>query len=257
MFFEASKLLDFIINPFYWVIGCFILGLAGKHFSKKWGKWLLVKGVVLLVLFTNPMLVNEVMRKWEIQPYPEDQIPADCKIGVLMGGSMRHYDENSGRPVYSHSADRLLQTLSLYNSGKVNTIVLTGGSGQVFMPHHRESAYIKEVLKKSGVPDSLVIIENNSRNTFENASYTTTVLKQKGIKGKVLLITSAFHMRRSLACFTKAGLHPVPFPVDPRSVPFTWQPSRTFMPDAYAFVLWNQLIHEWIGMIVYKTAGYI
>ena len=144
---------------------------------------------------------------------------------------MRYYDQQAKRVVYSTSVDRLLQAMELYHSGKIKKILLTGGSGFVNFQDWKESGLIAKVLLKSGVKQEDIILENNSRNTYENAEMSAVILKQHYPNARCILITSAFHMRRSLACFAKAGITMDPFSVDVRYVP-----RKIIGTGAYGFV---------------------
>jgi uncharacterized SAM-binding protein YcdF (DUF218 family) len=159
--------------------------------------------------------------------------------------------------VYSQSVDRLMQTIVLYKSGKIKKILLSGGSGSMTRPDERESNIILKVLESTGIPRGDVIVENDSRNTYENAAYTTKLLKKDYPGQHYLLITSMFHMRRSAACFKKTGLTFDTFPVDPRGNYHDYTPESALIPNAGAFLLWDALIHEWVGMATYKIMGYI
>ena len=121
---------------------------------------------------------------------------------------MRYYDSNTKRVVYGSSVDRLIQAIALYHNGKVRKILLSGGSGYISFPEWRESVYLAEVLEQSCIPDSSIIIEKNSRNTRENAVESAKILGNGKYGQRFLLITSGTHMKRSLACFKKAGLIP-------------------------------------------------
>ena len=68
---------------------------------------------------------------------------------------------------------------------------------------------MKEILEVMGVPGRSMLLERNSRNTYDNALYTAVVLNNKNIK-RILLVTSAFHMRRAVALFEKQGFDVVP-----------------------------------------------
>jgi len=257
MFFQLSKILDFLINPFNWVVALFGIGLIflwkGKKSAKKW----LLASFLTIVFFTNPLILSVVMIKWDYPSYPAKNITQPYEIGILLGGSMRHYDEINERPVYSMSVDRLMQTIALYKSGKIRKILLTGGSGHVFLQHQKESDIIRVVLNQAGVPDEDILVENQSRNTYENAAFTAKLIREENINGKFLVITSASHMRRTIACFKKTGLAVDPFPVDGKSQTFSWTPDTFILPEPHAFGAWDSYIHEWAGMIAYKISGYI
>jgi uncharacterized SAM-binding protein YcdF (DUF218 family) len=255
MFFYLSKILNFLVSPFTWFI---LLGLiaflSNDPVRKK--KWWFFAFLVLLV-FSNPFLANEVMQRWEVPPIHTNTIKEPYDVGILLGGSLQSFDPGNSRPVYSQSVDRLLQAISLYKSGKVKKILLSGGSGSVTRPEEREADIILKVLEETGIPASDILIENQSRNTYENALYTEQLLKQSHAGSRLLLITSSFHMRRSVACFRKTGLNPDMFPVDPRSHQHFYTPENSVFPHPGALLTWDALVHEWLGMLSYRVAGYI
>lgn len=197
------------------------------------------------------------MEFWEIPLYNSASITEPYNVAILLGGSMRYNDSVIGRPIYSHSVDRLIQCTSLYKSGKVKKILVSGGSGFLMRPYEKESVVIAKVLMDSGIPAEDIIIENESRNTYENALFSTAIINKKFPGSTVLLITSAFHMRRSAACFENAGLKVVPFPVDRKSNITVNSLDRILLPEANSLVTWDILVHEWVGWIIYKWQGYI
>lgn len=255
MFFTLSKILEFLLLPMTWILIIFIWGMV--RYDSKLGRRLLVCCLGMLVFFTNPFIVNRVMNVWEVKPYKAEQINGSFDIGILLGGSMRYYNDVIERPVYSTSVDRLLQTIDLYHRDKIDKIMLSGGSGRLSRPDEKESPVIEQVLLSCGVSHEDIIMESESRNTWENAKYSAEYIRKNHPDAKVLLITSAWHMRRSMACFSTAELEVVPFPVDERAGRGAWTPDRLFVPSVESLLLWNTLIHEWFGCIMYEAAGYI
>ena len=71
------------------------------------------------------------------------------------------------------------------------------------------------------------------------------------------MITSAFHMRRSLRCFEKVNLKVEPFSVDTRSATYINTIDKIIQPDAECLTQWDLLLHEWIGILMYKVMGYV
>ncbi len=109
-----------------------------------------------------------------------------------------------------------------------------------------------------GVADQDILVENESRNTHESAvNIKPTLASLQYDADDCLLITSAFHMRRSLACFRKEGLIIAPFSTDFYAHPRFFYPDVLFIPNLDAMVLWQKLIKEWVGIIAYKLVGYI
>lgn len=211
----------------------------------------------MLIFFSNPWITNKAISAWEVAPVNSNTITQTYDVGIVLGGSMRYYDNTTQRVVYSASVDRLIQVIDLYHLGKIKKIFLSGGSGYVNFPDWKESVFLKEVLKKSNVPERDILMENISRNTRENAVETAAVLKSGKYGNRFLLITSATHMRRSLACFHKVGLQPDPYAVDARSGVDMYTLDKLIKPDSENISNWDILIHEWLGMLMYKISGYI
>jgi uncharacterized SAM-binding protein YcdF (DUF218 family) len=103
-----------------------------------------------------------------------------------------------------------------------------------------------------GVPAQAIILESESRNTHENALYSKEALKALE-PGKVIVVTSAWHMRRSEAIFKKASYDFYAFSTD------SIQGSNTFpasyFPDAWALERSSMLLREWIGFAAYRILG--
>lgn len=211
---------------------------------------------MILLIFSNPWIITQVIYAWEVPARKSETMKEPYDVGIVLGGSMRYYDPDLNRVVYSSSVDRLLQALQLYHDGKIRKILLSGGSGFVNFQEWKESGLIAKVLLKSGVPEEDILLENHSRNTYENAVQSAEMLRVGKYGQRFLLITSAFHMRRSLLCFEKAKLKVDPFSVDLRSAIHIKTLDRIIQPDAECFVQWDLLIHEWVGIVMYKLMGY-
>ena len=102
-----------------------------------------------------------------------------------------------------------------------------------------------------------IIVESRSRNTHENALFTSQLIKRDHPNANCLLISSAWHLPRAEACFNKAGLFPTPFATDPFKQATTFNLNSTIMPDNSVLDKWNYLIKEWVGYLSYKLAGYL
>ena len=255
MFFLISKIFDFITNPVFWVLAGLVLALFLKKPLLK--KRFLVATLILLALFSNPWITNRLLLWWEIPPTNSEKITDPYDVAVVLGGCMRYFDSNTNRVVYGSSVDRLLQAIDLYQEKKVKKILLSGGSGYLSFPEWREAVYLADVLKKSGIPDSAIIIEKTSRNTRENAVESAKILQTGKYGKRFLLVTSGTHMIRSLACFKKEGLTLHPYSVDGRAGLGIYTLDKIIVPDSDNLISWDVLMHEWMGMIMYKFAGYI
>ena len=255
MFFVASKIFDCLTSPLIWIIASFLFGWLLRN--EKLRRRFLFSSLLMLLFFTNPFIANEVLQWWEIPAVNGASIKDPYDVGIVLGGCMRYYNRETDRIVFGTAVDRLMQAIALYHDKKIKKILLSGGSGSVMYKDWREAAWLAEVLYKSCVPKQDVIIENESRNTYENAKYTATILTGGSYGKRFLLITSATHIRRSLMCFNKAGLIVEPFSVDERSGKGIYTPDKIIIPNAENIDNWDVLIHEWIGIVTYKMAGYI
>lgn len=241
--------------PLLWV---FVL-LLFSYFSKnaKWRKRSFWTAIVFLFLLSNEFLANEAMLAWEIPPTPMKDVK-EYSIGVVLTGVTNYSKKPQDRVYFMKGADRIMHALHLYRLGKIKKILITGGKGTIGNYMIRpESVELKEVLKLAHVPEEDIYIETESINTHENATLTAGVLKNKGLeKEKLLLITSAFHMRRSEGCFKKAGLDTDEFSCDFYSGERIYTLDRFIVPSEVAISKWGLLAHEVIGYVVYKLVGY-
>jgi uncharacterized SAM-binding protein YcdF (DUF218 family) len=252
MFFILSKILVFIITPIVWIIVLLFFSLFSKIETrrKKCLKWSL--GLVLF--FSNGFIFNEAMRMWEI-PATRFEDLKRYDAGIVLGG-ISVYDEDLDRAQFTRNNDRLMQAIELYKRGFIQKIIFTGGSGRISHPEMKEGNYINRYLLYMGVPQKDFLIESESQNTRENATMTKVLLDKKNMKGDFLLITSAFHMRRSLGCFNKAGITVTHYSTDRYSGPRKYEFDHVFIPDVSIINDWTNLIHEIVGFITYKMLGY-
>lgn len=254
MFFLLSKLLDFVLLPTVWFAALLLATLLARPEGPWRGRWLGAT-VLLFLLGTNNALVNEALLAWEAPPVALGAVaPADAAVlltGITEGDKSPHDRVYLGR-----GADRLTNALWLYRAGKVRRIIISGGSGAVLAKERTEADALRTLLRLSAVPDSVILLEEWSRNTRENAQYTQQLLARTPGIHSLVLVTSAFHERRALGCFAKVGLHPVPFPADFRSTDRQRTPDYWLVPDPSALARWSLLLHEMAGYWVYKLAGY-
>ena len=114
---------------------------------------------------------------------------------------------------------------------------------------------MRDILAVMGVPARDMLLENQSRNTHDNALYCAILLKAKGIQ-RVLLVTSAFHMRRAQALFEKQGLIVVPAPTDfQRIVSNSTVPG--VLPQVGNLSRTTHALHELVGYWVYRWRGWL
>lgn len=254
IFFIASKIFDFLVSPLSWIFILLIVALFSRKAlrKKRYYRW----SIVLLFLFTNPLLLHFAMYTWELPAVKTTDLPGSYDAGIMMGGAIRYINSDMERPVFGSGADRYMQTVELYYAHKIRHIIFSSGSGSLYMTNFKEADLLAAQLIRTGVPDSVVFAESASRNTYENALYTAKLIHEKEFKPPFVLITSALHMRRSLMCFKKQHIDVIPFPVDQHSGKLMLTPDKLLIPSVEVMLDWELLIHEWIGVIAYKIMGY-
>ncbi|MFK7934033.1 MAG: YdcF family protein [Saprospiraceae bacterium] len=255
MFFFFSKLLFFLTQPVNWIVFAFLAAL----FIKKtiWKRRLLRTGICLLLFFTNHAIFNAVANWWEPETLTADQIQAPYDIAILLGGfSNFSIQPSHDRYNLNQSAARLTQTLELYKQGKVKQILITSGTGAMLDDFPAEADMVKPFMMQMGVSEEDIIIENKSRNTYENALFTKEVLTNYP-NASCLLITSASHMRRSKGCFDQQAIEYTPYAVDYIQEEFSWSPDFVIIPNSWALMRWGILTKEWVGYVAYWLKGYV
>ena len=256
MFFIISKLLLFLIKPINWVLFLLLYALFSKKRNRK--RKAVVIAVVMTLFFSNRFIFNQFAKIWEVKTITADEIIRPYKVGILLGGySNGHIVPRHERHNFSFVSNRFINTYELYRTGKIEKILLTGGSGDVLKDQPPEAPMVAEFLKRIGVPEKDIIVEGESRNTYENAIFTKNILQQKNIRGNYLLITSAWHIRRAQGCFEKAGVSFTPYSVDFFSEADRWHPENTIFTCSEGFYLWEKMMKEWVGYAVYWMQGYL
>jgi uncharacterized SAM-binding protein YcdF (DUF218 family) len=258
VFFLLSKILSFVLMPVLWVLAAFGAALIARTPRRRL-QWLRA-GIVLLMVLTNPLLSNQAWRWWEVPAVPVAAV-GHYDAAILLTGITEPARAPHDRVYMGLGADRLLHTVWLYRRGCFRRIIVSGGSGAVVASGSSlsEAAELRQVLLSCGVPDSVIVLEDQSRNTHENAVRTAALLASRPPNGagRYLLITSAFHMRRAAGCFRKAGVPVDVFPADFTSLlPQRYTPDASILPNELALTNWNRLIHEIAGYLTYRLAGY-
>lgn len=235
-----------------------ILIVAGAFFIKrKWGKSCLWFGIFLLWFFSNQFIANQAMQVWEPEFKPFNEIK-NHEIGIVLTGVTNLSKTAYDRTFFNKGADRITHALQLYQEGKIKKILITGGQGLNPVNPQSEAEVLQRFLLMTGVPAEDMMIEDQSKNTAQNAEFSKSFLEEKGISitQEFVLITSAFHMSRAKGCFDKVGLKTITFPTDYYSSDTKFDIPTLLFPDPYSIFMWHKLVKEWIGIAVYRIVGY-
>lgn len=255
MFFILSKTLSYLVMPLTIVVGLLLVSRLVR--AERWRKRLLWAGLVSLFIFSNDFIANELMKSWEVETIAYSGM-RKYKLGVVLTGAVIPQVKPDDRIYFSRGADRVVHTVQLYKLGLIEKILISGGSSRILDIREREADSFKEAMVLMGVPDSVIMVENETRNTYESAREVKNILETLRYSANdCLLITSAFHMRRSLACYKKAGIGMDTFSTDFYAHRNGYYPDAFFIPKVEALVIWHKLVKEWVGLIAYWFAGYV
>lgn len=255
MFFTLAKVFWFVAQPLGLTLT--FLAIAVLSLIIGWRRIGLSSAVfAMLVLFVSgwtsvgAMLIAPLENRF-VRP---DPVPAEVAGVIVLGGfaegrinlARGGYELNSG-------GDRIVETAVLARRYPSARIVVTGGGGTLVSEGEADAAAAPRLLEALGVERSRMVLEDQSRDTYENATFTRKLVDPK--PGEVwLLVTSAFHMPRSVMLFRKAGFEVVAWPTDYRSngrdgIGLTGHNVIHTMQTT------SVAVREWIGLVAYRVTG--
>jgi uncharacterized SAM-binding protein YcdF (DUF218 family) len=258
MFYPISKLLTTLTLPSSLVV----LVLAAGALMLSWPRWqltgrrLVLTGLLLLpVLGISPLgnaLILPLEHRAASYPLPA---PTDRIDGIIILGGFEDGWVSGGRPglAVNETAERLTEGVRLSRRYPDAKIVFTGGTGALLLSGQAAATTVGSYLADVGVAPQRIVLEAKSRNTHENAILTRDILAPKPGQ-RWLLVTSAYHMPRSVGVFRKAGFDIQAYPVDYRTRD-AGDAVRPFdsIPDGLKRV--DLAAREWAGLLVYWLTG--
>ena len=247
--FLLSKLLPLLVLPLGLSLGLLLLGWFTRM------RWPLISAITLLWVFSTGVvsqwLWRGVERPWQRLSAPS--VPRADAIVVLSGG--RHAAPGPFRVVEWHDPDRFLAGVELFRAGRAPQLLFTGGQNPFRRGLAPEGSLYLSEARALGIPVDAMTSTGPVLNTAEEARAIRDLLPSG--RSRVLLVTSAFHMRRAQRLFEHQGMAVVPFPVDFQargswagslwSDPLQWLPTATHL-DAS-----SRALRELLGRIFYRT----
>jgi uncharacterized SAM-binding protein YcdF (DUF218 family) len=257
LFFVLSKTLGIMALPTNFLIGVGLLGailLATR--SGSLGKRLVISSIVLLAICGFSPLGNLVLYPLESRFPPWDATLGEPDGIVVLGGSIEpDLSAARGAAVFSGAIDRIIATAALAHRYPNARIVFTGGSAKLISADAKEADYAGAVFGSLGISKQRLTMERLSRNTQENAEFSKALVAPKNGE-RWLLVTSAYHMPRSVGLFRRAGFVVEPYPVDwrvgGRAGLFKFS---VFAVEGLARV--DAGIREWMGLAASRISGKI
>jgi uncharacterized SAM-binding protein YcdF (DUF218 family) len=263
MFLFLSKLLPLFLYPLG--LACLLMVVALVMW---WRRSRLVPvpialALILLLGGSSGWVANGLTKSLEWQYMPRVALPTADAIVVLGGATKSAFPPRPGVDL-SESGDRVLYGAQLYREGKAPVVIASGGRINWRGGGPSESADMAEIMKTLGVPTSAILQDPASLNTHQNAVNVKKIMKERGIQ-RVLLVTSAMHMPRSLKIFQRQGIEAIPAPTDFLVTQHDLEESSktaeaivlNLLPDTDRLDKTTRALKEYIGTVVYRLRGWL
>ena len=253
-----AKMLTPLIAPLGWCMCLWLVGFCLYVIDRRgWAKACILLGVILVLVFSNPLVGDRLLggleAEFEIRS-AADSPNADAI--VVLGGVTVPAVPPRVEIEIEGGGDRLLHGLRLLRAGKAPLVIFSGGAlTRLTGSHMSEARQFLQLAVESGVDSAVIVLEEHSRNTHENAIHTRKLLEERGLR-EVLLVTSASHMRRAAAAFRTQGIAVIPTPTDVRVVRHDFSLYRLF-PTSTGLEKSSIAIKEYIGWWIYRLRGWI
>jgi len=217
--------------------------------------------VAVLLVCGNGWLVGGITRHLEWRYLPLNPVPqADC-ILILSGGILGRIPPRPTVEV-ADAGDRVLYGAHLFRQGKAPQIICTGNVATGGVAARPAAEDMAELLEEINVPKDSILTETNSEDTHQHAKNLYPMFQTRGFK-RVLLVTSAMHMPRSVGTFRRLcpGIDFIPAPTDFRvteRIPAPWYHQLTaLVPTPRHLLDFSEVMHEYLGMAYYRLHGWM
>jgi uncharacterized SAM-binding protein YcdF (DUF218 family) len=257
VFFFLSKTLDLAVSPLFWVLVLVALGRRWRGHRKlpRWRRAAPVLALVVACVFSAEPVANRLVRSLEEPDLRSEKPDAVYDALVMLGGTV---DERAttawGTPSFNDDVERVHVTFDRLRTGRARVAIVTGGSPKLRPDDAVEAQVVADQLASWGIERDRIVVEDQARNTRENAVLTARIVRAAGYK-RLLLVTSAFHMKRALGCFRAEGLEVDALPVDHRSYDPALD-SGSWLPRTEALHASSAALREHTGRLVYGLRGY-
>jgi|SRR5262245_9457875 len=255
MFFVLSKVLGFFAIPSNLIVSVGLLGvlLLATRF-KRTGRGLAVASLLILAILGLSPVGNALIIPLE-QRFPAWDPGRGAPDGIIVLGGMITADVSAarGQVALNESAERLTVAVELALRYPNARVLFSGGSSALLFGDGNEAEFAGRLLASFGIAPARIMLEPRARNTVENADYSKAMAQPKPGE-RWLLVTSAYHMPRSIGVFRQAGFAVEAFPVD-------WRTSgredalRPFATMGDGLRRTDTAVREWVGLAVYWLTG--
>lgn len=248
MFYLKKLTAPFAMPPGIFISILTIVGIWCLY-RKRWKAAAWALGLGLLIWLTALQPVAHLLARGLEKQYGIPKAVQGDVIILLGGGINEGVTDMTGIGTPSEGMLARIVTAVRLQKRLELPVILSGG--KVYSSSSDMAPILRRFLIDLGVDSRQIIIENRSRDTYENAGYTESICRRHGFL-KPILITSALHMPRSVMMFEKTELQVIPFPAGFRTRPnpsYAWQ---HFRPSSGSMNLFAAAMHEYLGILYYK-----
>ena len=257
------------MDTFFWIVSKILWSLASPEKvalillfvgtvliwtkRQKLGRWLVSMSALIFFVFTVLPVNVFLLKPLEERFSAPTELPANISgIIVLAGPEIPVITKTREQPSLGGGAERLTTFVALARRYLQARLIYAGGAGSLFYQDYKSDDTARKLFEQLGLNLDLVLFDTEARNTFENAVNSFKLIGQQA-EGDWILITSAYHMPRSVGIFRETGWNVIPYPVD-------YQTSGEWDYDWSVVTLENHIsfstgLHEWLGLIAYWMTG--
>ncbi|OQY33775.1 MAG: hypothetical protein B6241_06905 [Spirochaetaceae bacterium 4572_59] len=242
MFYLSKLISSFILPPGLFMLPGVIFFFLHKKLSARILRILMLLFSCFLYLISIRPFSDALLRPLEQSCSRPEKVTVNADYIVILGGGTVYRKNNM--TLGTDATKRMLEGYLLQKRTGL-PLIFSGGS-PLHKEYPSEASIASELLLKLGMDSHLIYLEDKSRNTFENAANIKRVYKAESI----ILVSSAYHMKRSVKVFKDLDVQIVPYPVDYKveDLPYIvldYFPSMNSLENSY------HALHEYIGMIYY------
>ncbi|MBT6338320.1 MAG: YdcF family protein [Desulfobacula sp.] len=254
LFFWISKLMWIVISPDSLLVILAIVGLAllyiGSYKKAKAFLGIMVFIMVMIAIFpAGEWLLSPLEMRFATNPELPDKIDG---IIVLAGGEDPYLSAQWDQVELGGASERNFAFMRFIRQYPDARHVFTGGSGSLKHPQYKSTHVAKKLYSELGIDTSKIVFEELSKNTYESVKLSKTLIKPKGNE-KWVLITTSWHMPRSVGIFEKFDWPVIAYPVDHYTDPQDL--LRVSLSFSKNLNILKMAVKEWVGLVAYYLTG--
>ena len=251
IFWVISKIVWNLMAPETLLLFLLIFGVSLLWTRRnKSGRFIITATVAIVAMVSilpfSTWILHPLEDRFSIPKKLPDRVDG---IIVLAGAENISVTAARGQPSLHSGGERLTTFVWLAHVYPSAILLFVGGSGSLIDQQHKSADTARKIFHQIGLDPERVQFESDSKNTAEGASKAYQLIQPKPDQNWIL-VTSAFHMPRSVGLFRKAGWHVIPYPVD-----FNTTKNSNLKFDLREIGRFSQGIREWIGILAYRAMG--